>query len=459
MKIRSVDMDSPKLFRTIVLYCIPLVISSLIQSLFSSVDMIMINAFDPSSVAAIGATTSILHLMLHAFLGISTGVSVVVAFQYGQKNEKGLRDTISTAMIFGGIMGCLLAVIGTFLTPWLLQVTNCPSDIMTDSATYLQIYLLSSPAVVLCSFGSVLLTTSGDTQRPMYYGIISGLMNVILNFVLLLVLPNKIAAVAIATVVSQIMSAALTIVRLVTMKGACRWDIRHITWSFGALKKILLNGVPAALLDALYPFANLQVQSQINVLGSAVVAGSAASSGVENFAGIVYGRIGGVTSTFVGYNLGAQRTERIKKTIRYCVMISMVSTLVLDIFILVFARQIAALYVTEEIAVEAMLLRMRVNITLNLITALGVAFGGAIKAFGYTFLVTVGSVLSIFVFRIFWMYVVYPPHCDLTAPLQSLIWIVICWPISLLISLICNLLIFCYLYYFRFKRGTLRRIA
>lgn len=459
MKALQVDMESPKLWKTLTLYCIPLMISNVVQSIFNSVDMIMVNAFDPSSVAAIGATSSILHLLVHTFFGIATGVSVVLAQQIGAKNDEKIRQTVSTAILMGTLLGAVIAFLGVLLSPMLLRVTNCPSDIVESATLYLRIYLISVPAMMLYNFASVILTASGDTQRPMMYIIIAGLTNVVLNFVLLLILPRKIMAVAIATAVSQTVSAVMVLCRLICMKGACRLHLRRLQWSFSACGKILVNGVPAAITNALYPLSNLQVQSQINLLGSAVVAGNAAGGTIETFASVIYGCYGSAAAVFVGYNLGANRKERIKKTIGVCVAVNTVVTVLITTLTLLFARPLASLYVTEELAIQAALVRIRNNVTFCLINAIGSVFGAAIRAFGYSFMSTVNSVLSIFVFRIFWMLLIYPPHRDLSAPLESLKWIAYCWPISWIMTLTINLGVFIYLYFGRLKKGTLKSLV
>ena len=460
VKIKNVDMDSPKLLKSIILYCLPLVFINLIQSVFNSVDMIMLNGFDPDAVAEVGATTSIIHLFVNAFFGISTGVKVVLSHQIGARNEAQVKKTVSTAIITSTALGIVLAVVGIFFAPTFLGWTKCPSDSFAGAELYLKVYMIGVPAIMLYNFASAIITTSGDTQRPLYYMLISGALNVVLNFILLLILPEKVMAVAIATAASQIVGALLALGRLIRTDGICRFDIKHLSFSFSALKKILANGVPIAFSSALMPLSNLQIQTQINELGSAIVAGNSASSSIENLIGsVTNSTVGNAVSVFVGYNIGADRIERVKKSIFYCLTLGAAANIVISVAVLIFSRQLSSLYVTDELAILASQTRLKYNATFYFIACCFSVMSHTVQAFGYSFLATLNSIISVFVFRTVWMIFIYPPHRIIEEPIASMEWIVKCWPISWALLLLLNGSLALYLYFAKLKKGTLKKLT
>lgn len=464
LKLRSVDMDSPRLVRSIILYSLPLVFINLIQSLFNSVDMMMLDAFDGGessvAVAAVGATSSIVHLIVNTFFGISTGTKIVLAHQLGAHHKIQVRRTVSTSIITAAVLGLVISVFGFFFSGSFLHITKCPADCFRGAELYLKIYMLGVPAIMLYNFASAILTASGDTKRPLYYMVASGLTNVIMNFILLMILPEKVMAVAIATAVSQVVGAVLALTRLIRSKDMCALDLRCLRWNLGAFKKIMKNGLPIAFCNGLLPFSNLQIQTQLNELGSAIVAGSAACSNIE---GIVssFGSaaISGTASVFVSYNLGAKRPERVKKSILSCLIIGVSVTAVISAIALIFSRPLASLYVSGEDAIRATQIRMLCNVTFYFVACAYSCLSHVIQSFGYSYISTINSIISVLVFRIFWMFVIYPTHRDLSAPFESLFWIVVCWPVSWCLLLIANTGITLFLYHAKFKKGKLKSVG
>lgn len=463
MKFKKVDMDSPKIVQSIIMYALPLVFINLVQSLFNSVDMMMLDAFDTSDgsvgVAAVGATSSIVHLIVNTFFGISSGTKIVLSHQLGAQRRILVRRTVSTAVISAAILGVIISVVGFFLSGSFLHMTKCPTDCFEGAKIYLRIYMLGVPAIMLYNFCSAIITASGDTKRPLYYMLISGISNVILNFVFLQLLSQKVVAVAIATAVSQVIGAALALSRLIRSKDMCALDLKNLRWSFPAFKKIMKNGLPIAFCNGLMPFSNLQIQTQLNELGSAVVAGSAASGNIEALvASFGSTAMSGTVGVFVGYNIGAKRYDRVKKSILTCLILGISVTVVMSTVFMIFSEPIASLYVTGDTAVRAAQIRMSGNIVFYFVACAYGTLGHVIHSFGYSYISTVNSIISVFCFRIFWMLAIYPPHKDLAAPLESLYWIVLCWPISWALCLLANTIIVLFLYYRRFKKGRLKEI-
>ena len=457
-------MDSPNIIKSIIIYALPLIFINLISSLFNSVDMIMLDKFDltagSTAVASVGATSSIVHLIVNSFFGIGSGVKIVLAHQLGAHHKIQVRRTISTAVIMAFVMGILVSVVGFFLSGLFLELTKCPSDCIDGARIYLQIYMLGVPAIMVYNFSSAIITAGGDTKRPLYYMMISGASNVVLNFILLNFLEQKVMAVAIATAVSQVIGATLCMIKLMTNKGICSFRIKGMRFCFSSFKKIIKNGLPLAVSSALYPFSNLQIQTQLNELGSAVVAGSAAAANIESLvASLGSSAMSSTVTVFVGYNIGAKRNERVKKSMLTCLALGVGVSITAALICMIFSTQIASLYVTGEASVKAAQIRMFTNVLFYFIATAQGVFGHTIQAFGYSFLSTFNSIFWVFCFRIFWMFAIYPPLKDLSAPLESMFWIAVCWPISWCCVLLTNVVFFLFLYYRRFKKGRLKNVG
>ena len=457
-------MDSPRIVRSIIIYALPLCFISLVQNLFNSVDMMMLDAFDMSegsvAVAAIGATSSIIHLIVNTFFGLSSGTKIVLAHQLGAQHKIQARRTISTSIITAAALGIVISVFGFFFSGNFLHITKCPADCFEGAQTYLRIYMLGVPFIMLYNFASAIITAGGDTKRPLYYMIISGLTNVILNFILLQILPQKVMSVAIATAVSQAVGAVLALTRLIRSNDTCSLKLNALRFNFNSFKKIMKNGLPIAFCNGLMPFSNLQIQTQLNELGSAVVAGSAAAGNIE---GIVssFGSaaMSGTVGVFVSYNIGARRPDRVKKSILTCLILGFSVTALVSTIFMIFSEPVASLYVTGEQAVKAAQVRMSCNTVFYFVACVYGTLSHVIQSFGYSFLSTFNTIFWVLCFRVFWMYVVYPPLKDLSAPFESMFWIAVCWPISWLCVLLTNLVFFFFLYYKRFKKGRLKNVG
>ena len=231
---KTIDATQGRLVPQIILFVIPLILTTLIQTLFNAVDIAVLgNMADTRAVAAVGATSTIVHLIVDAFVGISSGAKIVLSRLVGKNDEKGLHRTIDTALVLAVGFGVMVSTIGLTTAPFFMQWTKCPSDCFDDAVLYIRIYLAAAPAILLYNYGAAILTSSGDTRRPLHYAVASGFLNVILNILLCWILPQKVAAVAIATAASQIMAATLTMSRLCHLEGVMRVQIKRIRFQCG----------------------------------------------------------------------------------------------------------------------------------------------------------------------------------------------------------------------------------
>ena len=453
IRIKNVDIVHGNLLKSIVRYCVPVILIGLVQSMFNAVDLVVLGKMaDTTAVASVGATTSLIHLLVNSFFGFSSGAKVVLARLLGANEEDKVRRTVSTSMLLATLLGCLTAVAGFFLAPVFLRVTDCPAECFDGAALYMRVYLAAAPAIMLYNFGSAVLSASGDSQRPLYYMLVSGGMNVVLNFVLCWLMPQKVAAVAIATAVSQIVGALLVLMRLLRMEGACRLNLRKLRWSRFAFRKLMVNGAPLALYSARYPVANLQIQAQTNSFGAAVMAGNSAAISIEGMIGPVASSAWASTTTvFVGQNLGANKPERVKKSILYPLCISTALGLLLGVAAMLFSRPLLSLYVSEEAAILGGRIRMTYVVLPYAIACANGILSHVIQAFGYSAFCTVNSVVSVLLFRVFWMNLVYPlcPTFDTVCQ---------CYLVSWCLILVVNVAFTLYLYKGKFKKGRLKKL-
>ncbi len=272
------------LFGKIVIFTVPIILSSLIQLLFNAADIIVIGQYDgKDAVAAVGSTGSLVNLCVNLFIGLSTGVGVTVAQNIGSKDKENLRKTVHTAMALSVCAGIFLAILGPFIAKPLLELMKSPEDLIDLSARYLRIYFLAMPALMVYNFGAAILRSAGDTKRPMYYLIIAGVINVVLNVIFVAKFHMNVAGVATATAISQYFSAFMVTRRLVVTDEDIKLTLKDIRFHRTALIKIVSIGIPAGIQSSLFSISNVIIQSSINnydnyhLLDKTLIAGNSAS--------------------------------------------------------------------------------------------------------------------------------------------------------------------------------------
>lgn len=453
-RIKNVDVLGGRLFGSILRFTIPLLFVSLIQSLFNAVDIMVLGQLaNTDAVAAVGATTSIVHLLTTVSLGVSMGAKIVLARLIGEGVREKTEQTVYTTIITAFLLGGLTLAVGIIFSPLFLRITNCPPAIFDDALLYMRLYFAAAPAIMIYNFGSNLLQVSGDSQRPLYYMIASGLLNVILNFLLCLVMPQKVAAVAIATAVSQLLGAVLVFRRVLVMEGDCCLKLRASNWNWRAFYKIIANGLPIGLSNSLYSLANLQIQSALNSFGSAAIAGNAATVNIEGIAGsLAAAPWGSTVGVFVGQNVGADNKKRVKHSILLCTSIAMSIAIVIGVLTTAFSSPLLSLFVDSEDAVRYGQIRMLYIILPYAIASLNNLLSNVIQAFGYSIFCTINSIFSVFVFRMIWMNNIYP-LCPTFHVLMQ------CFLVSWTLIAVLNLVFFFSLYYGRFKKNKIKRMG
>ena len=451
---KKVDATQGSLVKLIFIYTIPLILSTILQSLFSIADKAVLgNMAGSTAVASIGATGTVTELIINGAVGLSTGTAIVLARFVGQKDEKKIRTTIDTSIIASLAFGIAVAVAGLILSPVFLTATNCPEECYGGALIYMRIYLSAAPATLLYNYGSAILRTLGDTKRPLAYITVAGVVNVVLNIILCFILQEKVAAVAIATVASKLISAILVFRRICKLDDSARVRIRKMRFDLSSFFRILRFGIPSSISKLVMPLGNLQIVSAINSFGSDAVAGFSAATSVNSIAMAFSSGFGAATTTFIGQNIGAQNVSRVKKSFWYLLLINLSITGALGVI----------MYLTGEIwigivvgadsvaAINYGMYRMLWVTLFMFINAINQVLTNALQAFGYPMLTSITNIAFNLGFRILWMQFIYPLKPEFST-------IVLCFTVSWILNMIFYA-IFTSIVYFRYTRkGICKKI-
>ena len=328
----EMDMTTGVIMPKVITFALPLIVASVLQLLFNAADIVVVGRFvSPQAMAAVGSTGSLVNLIIQLFVGFSIGVNVCVGKYYAAKRQEDMSDTIHTSILVSVIFGAILCIAGLFLARPMLELMGSPADVIEDSVLYLRIYFLGMPLIMLYDFAAAILRAVGDTKRPLYFQMIAGVINVILNLFFVLVVGIGVAGVAIATTVSQGFSGIALLITLMREKGALHLDLRklHVNWKL--LRCIMEIGLPAGLQSTVFSLSNVVIQSSINSFGSVAMAGATAAQNIESF---VYASMNSIYQTnlsFTAQNLGARKYSRINRILKDCLTAVVLIGLVMGI--------------------------------------------------------------------------------------------------------------------------------
>lgn len=434
---REVDMMSGPLFNNIFIYAFPLMLSGILQLLYNAADVIVVGRFaGQESLAAVGSTGSIINLIVNAFLSLSVGVSVTVAHAIGARDNKLVSDTVHTAISVALICGVLVSIAGLNLTYAALRAMDTPADVIDKAAIYMKIIFLGTPASIIYNFGSSVMIATGDTKRPLYFLFISGLVNVLLNLLFVIVFKMDVAGVAIPTIISQYISAFLVISSLCKSNNAVKLNMRALHINGKALLKITRLGIPACIQSIAFAFSNVMIQSAVNSFGSsAIVAGNTASANIEGFIYISTNSFYQSAMTFTGQNVGAKKYDRIGKILRDCMMWVLITGLIFGSLVLIFGKQLLGIYAPGNTDVISYgLLRIMTLVPLYFLCGEMEVVSGSLRGMGSSMTPMIVSVLGACGLRVLWVLTVFQKYHDLKVLYIS---VPISWLITMSVHLIC----------------------
>lgn len=355
----KLDMTHGPLLGKLIIFTIPIILSGVLQLLFNAADVIVVGRFaGEASLAAVGSTGSLINLMTNLFIGMSVGANVCAAQFYGGGQYKDVKKTVHTSTAFSIICGVVLIFIGLFLARPILEIMGSPEDVIGLAALYVRIYFLAMPAVMLYNFLAAILRAAGDTTHPLIFLTVAGVVNVILNLILVVFFNMGVAGVAIATVTSNYISCGMLVVFFTKQEDALKLEFSKIKVDKKILNRIIRIGLPAGIQGTVFSLSNVVIQSAINSFGTAVIAGSSAAASIEGFVYVSMNSVSQTCVTFVGQNYGAADEKRVKRVIFECLGIVTVVGLILGNLAYYFASPLLGIYTDSSAAVAAGTLRL-----------------------------------------------------------------------------------------------------
>jgi len=405
----QVDMCHGPLTGKIVRFAVPLMLTNALNLMFHAADLIVIGKFAPGeAMAAVGSAPAFTMLMLNLFFGVSSAVNVLVARYTGAQDKKNLFHTLHTAMAIACAGGTAMTVIGLLITTPVLKLMSVPDAILGKASLYLWIWCLGIPFMILYSFGSAILRSVGDTKRPLIYMASAGVVNVLLNLFFVLVCKMDVAGVAIATKLSNVLSAVLVLraLKSCSPEYQIKWSKLH--FHLPVLKELLRIGIPAGIQGMLFSFSNVIIQSTINSFGWQAIAGSTAALSIEGMIHTTFTAYALAVISFVGQNHGARKYKRIMKSIYICMAGAVFMALSLTGICHIFKVPLLMIYNSDMQVIDWGLIRINYQLTFYFLLAVMEIINGALRGLGYSFVPTIVTLMGACVFRVGWVFLIFP---------------------------------------------------
>lgn len=423
----EIDMTRGALLPKILLFTLPVIGSSLLQLLFNTVDMIVVGRFEgDAALGAVGTTGSLINLINALFIGLSVGSGACVSVAIGARHDNDTSNLVHTAMTTALISGVVLGLIGYCGAPFFLSFMNIDDSLIDMSITYLRIYFLGAPFMMVYNFGFSIMRTLGDTRRPLFYMLYAGLANVGFNLFFVLVCGMGVAGVAIGTVISFAISAALIVLALFRYDNACRLSLRGLGIRPSCLIDILRIGIPAGLRGMLFGISNTLLQASVNSLGPDATSANAAAGQLESLLYVIVAGFAQTTTFFVGQNYGAGAFRRLRRALFICIGLSAAAGVVFGTFFILLRVPLIALYLPDSPAIAALAYeRMFAAMFLYFLEGTMEALSGALQGIKVSLmpmLMMLGGVCGV---RLFWIFVIFP-----LPAFHSLFGLFLCYPIS-----------------------------
>jgi putative MATE family efflux protein len=397
------------LFRNIVTYTIPIILTSVLQLLFNAADLVVVGRFCGSvSVAAVGATGAITMLMINLFIGLSVGAGVTVAHAYGCGDDRSVHRTVHTCLPLALVSGVVLTVVGILCSETFLNWMGTPRDVLELSALYMKIYFGGITFNMIYNFAASILRAVGDTESPLIFLTISGVVNVVLNVVFVTVFHMNVAGVALATTISQAVSAVLVVIALMRRTDACHLDLRKMRFYPQQLKKIVSIGLPAGIQGSLFSISNVTIQSSVNSFGPVVMSGNAAAGNIEGFVYVSLNAFHQTAVNFTGQNAGARNYKRVFRTLWICLGCVTAVGLCFGSLAYVFGEKLLSIYITDSAkAIGYGMIRLSFICLPYFLCGLMDVTTGALRGMGASIIPMVISVLGVCGIRILWIYTIF----------------------------------------------------
>ena len=436
----EIDMCSGPLLGKILIFYIPLMLSGILQLLFNAADIVVVGRFAGNeALAAVGSTSSLTNLIVNLFIGLSVGSNVLVARYYGADQKDELREMVQTTVATACVSGIILIFAGFFISRPALMWMGTPDDVIAHSVLYMRIYFGGMPFMMVYNFGSAVLRAVGDTKRPLYYLLIAGVVNVLLNLIFVIVFSMGVAGVATATVVSQAISGALVVRCLILSDSVYRLEMKGIRIVPDKLIKMVKIGIPAGMQGALFSISNVLIQSSVNSFGSVAMAGNTAASNIEGFVYTAMNSFHQATISFCGQNYGALKFRRIGKALLICEALVIVVGAIMGNGAYFFAGVLLRIYSPDLEVIRFGILRMGYICVTYFLCGMMDVIVGALRGMGYAIMPMLVSLTGACLFRVVWIYTVFQSYRTLECLYISY---PISWALTFLVHLVCFLIVY-----------------
>ena len=390
------------------MFAIPLAFSSILQQLFNSADVAVVGHFaGDTALAAVGSCVALVGIFVNLIVGLSVGPNAALATLIGQKKREEISGMLHTVITFGLILGVVLMGIGLLTARVVLELSGTPESVMNEALLYIRIYFLSIPFMTIYNFGAAALRSFGDSRRPMYYLFISGIVNVILNLILVICFHLGVAGVAIATVISNVLSAGLVMLNLHRRKDEFQFRVQKMRIDGNALRRVLVIGIPAGIQGAIFAVSNVFIQSGINSFGEDAIAGSSLALNFEYFTYDIASAFAQAAVTFTSQNYGAGNLKRCKKIFWLCMLFGIVFTEILAIIFMIWDDFFVEIYTASSAVAVYGLIRMHHVCSLEGLTATYEVESAALRGMGKSLEPSIITILGTVVFRLIWMITVF----------------------------------------------------
>ncbi len=434
----EIDMCNGTLMDKLISFSLPLMLSGILQLLFNAVDIIVVGRFTGSqALAAVGSTTALINIFTNLFIGISLGANVLAARFYASGKEKEMSETVHTSITLALISGLVMALAGVLLARFALNLMGTPNDVIDQSVLYMKIYFLGMPFFMLYNYGAAILRAVGDTKRPLFFLVISGMTNAVLTLVLVIVFHMGVAGVAIGTIVSQLISSILVLRCLYTSNTSYRLYFSKLGIKTQYLKQIFQVGIPAGIQSTVINLSNALLQSSVNSFGSVAMAGYTAAN---NIFGFLYMSVNAVTQScmsFTSQNYGVKKLKRMDRVLLDCMILSVGVTLTLGCGAYFFGLELLKIYTSDADVIRCGVEVLAFTTVPYFCCGIMDLLPGALRGMGHSGVPMILSIIGTVGTRIVWIFGLFPAH-------RSLSFLFISYPVSWILTILMQAVCFCF---------------
>lgn len=428
LKKQKLDMLNGSIWNKLPVFALPIAATGILEQLFNASDIAIVGNFAQTdktvAVAAVGANSPIIGLILNLFIGIALGANVVIANAIGRDDKQTVQKAVHTSMVVSVIGGVLVAIIGELIAEPLLTVLNVPDDVLELALLYLRIYFLGMPVILLYNFEAAIFRSIGETKMPLIALTLSGILNVLLNLFFVIVLKMSVNGVATATVLANIVSAGILYIKLVKSDKYIKVEFKKLRIDGKVFAKIMQIGLPAGIQSAVFAVANIVIQGAINSLGTVVIAASSAAFNIEIIAYNVMNSFSQACTTFVGQNFGANKIYRCKKTLFLCLIEDAIASGTAILIVLITGKFLLSIFNNNPEVIEIGYTRLVIIFIAYIFSMLYEVMSGYLRGFGFSLVPAILTTVGVCVLRIIWINTVFPAN-------RTFVTIMTAYPVSL----------------------------